>query len=108
MMHAACVQHNPPDPAGPLHCSCGRVQAAPLGKGNLFGVRPIQQPDGYVAVMPYPACLHGMASSSLPTHLLRLGAMHCDIVAAAAAALIAAALWVFVCVLAYQMIGLMC
>jgi hypothetical protein len=77
-------------------------------KGNLFGVRPIQQPDGYVAVMPYPACLHRATSSSLPTQLLRLGARHSDTLAVAAGALIAAVLWVLVCVLAYQMIGLMC
>jgi hypothetical protein len=77
-------------------------------KGNLFGVRPIQQPDGYVAVMPYPACLHRATSSSLPTQLLRLGARHSDTLAVVAGALIAAVLWVLICVLAFQMIGLMC
>lgn len=54
-----------------------------LGKGNLFGVRHIQQPDGYVAVMPYPACLHHATSCPLPTQLLRLGALRCDTLAVA-------------------------
>jgi hypothetical protein len=87
----------------------------PVGLSLIRPMRPgppkrgfITQPDGYVAVMPYPACLHRTTSSSLPTQLLKLGARHSDIVAVAAGALIAAALWVFICVLAYQMIGLMC
>jgi hypothetical protein len=79
-----------------------------LGKGNLFGVRPIQQPDGYVAVMPYPACLHRATSSPLSTQLLRLGVRHSDTLALAAGALVVAVLWVLLCVLAQQMIGLMC
>jgi hypothetical protein len=35
-----------------------------LGKGNLFGVRPSLQPVGYVAVMPYPACLRTASPST--------------------------------------------
>jgi hypothetical protein len=89
-----------PDPAGPSHCSHGPVQATLASKGNMFGVHPIQQLDGYVAVMPCPACLHHAMSSSLHAQLLRLGALHCDTLAVAAGALIAAVLWVLLCVLA--------
>jgi hypothetical protein len=111
-MHAACVQHATPawSETQLAHCIAAMdvYRRHLLGKGNLFGVRPIQQPDGYVAIMPYPACLHRATSSSLPTQLLRLGARHSDTLAVVAGALIAAVLWVLICVLAFQMIGLMC
>ena len=77
-----------------------------LGKGNLFGVRPIQQPDGYVAVMPNPACLR-CNSCPLHTQLLRLGALRCGTLAVAAGALIAVVLRVLLCVVAHQMIDFM-
>jgi hypothetical protein len=76
-------------------------------EGQPVGLRPIPQPDGYVAVMPYPACLHHATSFSLHTRSLRLGALHCDTLAVAAGALIAAVLWVLLCVLARQVISLM-
>jgi hypothetical protein len=31
-----------------------------LGKGVLYGVRPILQPEGYIAQLVYPACLRGV------------------------------------------------
>ena len=104
---SVCSARPTPDPAVPLHCSHGRVQATLAREGQPVGVRPIQQPDGCVAVMPYPACLHHATSFSLHIRLLRLGALHCDTLAVAAGALKAAALWVLLCVLAHQVIGLM-
>jgi hypothetical protein len=43
-----------------------------LGKGNMFGVRTALQPVGYVAVMPYPACLR-RRESSLPSTVVSAG-----------------------------------
>ena len=73
-----------------------------LGKGNLFGVRPIEQPEGYVAVMPYPACLRNEAGYRLIPHSGWLQALHSDTVALAAAALAIAVLWVLLSVIAHQ------
>jgi hypothetical protein len=78
--------------------SAQRCMQRVFREGQPVEVRPIQQPDGYVAVMPYPACLHHATSFSLHTPLLRLGALHCDTLAVAAGALKAAALWVLLCV----------
>ena len=62
-----------------------------FGKGNLFGVRPSLQPVGYVAVMPYPACLRRTASPSTTVSVGVLGI--------AVGALVVATLWVLLCML---------
>ena len=67
-----------------------------LGKGNLFGVRPSLQPVGYVAVMPYPACLRRMASPSTTVSVGVLGI--------AVGALVVATMWVLLCVLAQKVL----
>jgi hypothetical protein len=67
-----------------------------LGKGNLFGVRPSLQPVGYVAVMPYPACLRRMASPSTTVSVGVLGI--------AVGALAVATLWVLLCMLAEKVL----
>jgi hypothetical protein len=67
-----------------------------LGKGNLFGVRPSLQPVGYVAVMPYPACLRRTASPSTTVSVGVLGI--------AVGALVVATMWVLLCVLAQKVL----
>jgi hypothetical protein len=64
-----------------------------LGKGSLFEVRPSLQP-GYVAIMPYQACLQLMASPSTTVSVGVLGI--------AVGTLVVATMWLLLCVLAQK------
>jgi hypothetical protein len=69
-----------------------------LGKGNMFGVRPALQPVGYVATMPYPACLRRRANFVPVTQ----DAVNMFVIAVGA--LLVAALWVLLCTLGQKVL----
>ncbi len=69
-----------------------------LGKGNMFGVRPALQPMGYVATMPYPACLRRRANFVPVTQ----DAVNMFVIAVGA--LLVAALWVLLCTLGQKVL----
>jgi hypothetical protein len=71
-----------------------------LGKGNLFGVRPALQPEGYVAIMPYPACLR---SGCPPPGWLRSGPIP-NTLRVVVGALLVAAVWILLCALAHKVL----
>ena len=85
------------------HCIAGMdvYRRFLLGKGNLFGVRPALQPEGYVAVMPYPACLQ--RGSCPPLGWLRSGPAP-NTLRVVVGALLVAAVWILLCALARKVL----
>jgi hypothetical protein len=81
-----------------------------LGKGALYGVRPIHQPAGYMAALAYPACL-SQGSPSCPAILHRLWQIHIspDTMGIIVSAFLLAVLGFLACALVHALVsGLTC
>ena len=85
------------------HCVAGMdvYRRFLLGKGNLFGVRPALQPEGYVAVMPYPACLQRGCCPTL--RWLRSGPVPTTL-KVVLGVLLVAAVWILLFALAHKVL----
>ena len=72
-----------------------------LGKGALYGVRPKQQPVGYVAALTYPACLrHG--GTACPTAFMGRVRLSQEALCITLGAIVVAVLWVLACCIIFR------
>lgn len=66
-----------------------------LGKGVLYGVRPKQQPVGYVATLTYPACLRYV--TACPSAFMGRVRLPKEALGIIFGAIVLAVLWVLAC-----------